>query len=1039
MRSLTRVQSCATLLLLIYAASASAATYVVRPDGTGDFPTIQAAIDAVSAGDTIELTDGTFTGSGNRDISVSKTLTLRAQNGPGGSCIIDCEGSSSDPHFGFEIGDDASGTYFEGITIQNAWILGDGAAVNAYETIFEVEGCIFWNNFAEYNGGAIYGVTGSELYATDCLFSGNRTNQYGTGGAISIDDVSYAELNGCTFNANWGDLGGTLYFAGASAGYLSRCTIDSSDGPMSNAAIYSVTYSQVEAENMIIAFGTDKSVRCATNGSIDLYCCDVYGNEGGDWIGCIADQYGTNGNISVDPHYCWPYGAPFGLAENSPCAEENNEICGQIGAWGIECGPAVFEVRADGAGEYPTIQGAIDAAESGSIIELADGTYTGDGNRDLDCRGKTLTIRSQSGNASSCVIDCGGGPGDPHRGFDFHQGEGPECVVENLRVTGGYVEGYTPEGWGGGFRCSNYASPTFRSCQFRENEAVYGGGGYCDTMCTVTVEDCLFLGNQAVSIGGGMRCAHTNMDLAQTAFQANTALIGAGLYLDHATASVVGCNFSSNIASGFEGGGVVVGYSDEMTTFEGCEFVSNVARYGAGLYGLNTPLSLNDCTFHQNTAVGGDPSAGGAVTFNGNAETLNASGCTFTFNQAETGGAIDASTVSLILTDCHFSNNTASTPGIYRRGGGIYARDVHASMSFCTFEANESDFGGGIYLSGPDGTQIEDCVFSGNVTAHGSAATIIYEYSSSLFRRCTFSDNHGDGDGGALTFAYAPSVVEECRFEYNSGQKGGAIYSTGASCGISTSTFVGCTADSGGTVHLYTAAINMADCTIAGSHATSGGAVEIVGTPAGDYEIENTIIAFGTSGGAIHCAHASLAPTLTCCDLYDNTGGDWTGYIAGQYGTNGNISEDPLFCGSENPEEPYTLDADSPCAAENNPACGRIGAWPVGCGTVEGIGDGTPAGDALYLSPARPNPTAGAVGLSYVTPTSDPLTQPNLGVYDAAGRLVRRPVSRGRAPGRYDVVWDGRDFAGRPVNGGIYYIRLEVGGERFTRSVTIIR
>ncbi len=95
MRSLTRVQSCATLLLLIYAASASAATYVVRPDGTGDFPTIQAAIDAVSAGDTIELTDGTFTGSGNRDISVSKTLTLRAQNGPGGSCIIDCEGSSS--------------------------------------------------------------------------------------------------------------------------------------------------------------------------------------------------------------------------------------------------------------------------------------------------------------------------------------------------------------------------------------------------------------------------------------------------------------------------------------------------------------------------------------------------------------------------------------------------------------------------------------------------------------------------------------------------------------------------------------------------------------------------------------------------------------------------------------------------------------------------------------------------------------------------------------------------------------------------------
>lgn len=42
--------------------------YVVSPDGTGAFPTIQEAIDAIPQGSVIELTDGIFTGDGNRDL-----------------------------------------------------------------------------------------------------------------------------------------------------------------------------------------------------------------------------------------------------------------------------------------------------------------------------------------------------------------------------------------------------------------------------------------------------------------------------------------------------------------------------------------------------------------------------------------------------------------------------------------------------------------------------------------------------------------------------------------------------------------------------------------------------------------------------------------------------------------------------------------------------------------------------------------------------------------------------------------------------------
>ena len=53
--------------------------------------------------------------------------------------------------------------------------------------------------------------------------------------------------------------------------------------------------------------------------------------------------------------------------------------------------------------------------------------------------------------------------------------------------------------------------------------------------------------------------------------------------------------------------------------------------------------------------------------------------------------------------------------------------------------------------------------------------------------------------------------------------------------------------------------------------------------------------------------------------------------MAGQLGTNGNVSSDPLFCGTSD----YRLNSASPCVTPQLPTeCGdRIGAMGVGCGT----------------------------------------------------------------------------------------------------------
>lgn len=151
--------------------------------------------------------------------------------------------------------------------------------------------------------------------------------------------------------------------------------------------------------------------------------------------------------------------------------------------------------------EYATIQDAIDAAADHVEIVLADGVYSGPGNYDLDFEGKLITLRSESGDPTTCILDLAGAPGQERRALTLDQGEGPEFVIEGLTIRGGYVQD------GGGAILLEGASPTIRNVVFEQNEAGKGGAIRCVAASPI-VEGCTFHANaadtgQVIYLSGG--------------------------------------------------------------------------------------------------------------------------------------------------------------------------------------------------------------------------------------------------------------------------------------------------------------------------------------------------------------------------------------------------------------------------------------------------------------------------------------------------------------------------------------------------------
>jgi len=318
----------------------------------------------------------------------------------------------------------------------------------------------------------------------------------------------------------------------------------------------------------------------------------------------------------------------------------------------MPAGATVLVVHPDGTGDYPTIQAAIDAATTGDIVELSDGTFAGDGNRDLDFMGKAITVRSASGDPATCILNCGGSATEPHRGFHFHNGETALSEVTGLTITGGYTE---EEPGGGAILCEGPAAPTLRSCVFRENR---DGALVCLTDAGATLVDCVLRENFG-RYHGAIRTEFATLSMTRCQLIENeTDGTGGALHNYATTATLSECVFKGNTADGSGAVELIVSADCSVTD---CLFEDNSAENIGALYVFFSIASVERCTFAGNTAT-----YQGAAFATGKSAHATLTNCTF-WNNAAPWGSLLLSDGGTVMANCIITANPVG-PSMYIDG-----------------------------------------------------------------------------------------------------------------------------------------------------------------------------------------------------------------------------------------------------------------------------------------------------------------------------------------------------------------------------------
>ncbi|MEC9106827.1 MAG: fibronectin type III domain-containing protein, partial [Candidatus Neomarinimicrobiota bacterium] len=175
------------------------------------FSTIQDAYNAAAAGDTIKLKHGTYTGTGNRNITIAKNIVIMSGTGTQGGADSTSLDLQNNNYRHFTIGNSTTldtGVVFIGLTFKNSNYSTNGGSIYVYNSSPRFKNCVFENNRSYLgHGGALWiKDTNDDTYSTSPVFQNctfNNNSAKNSGGAICIEGYEGdLVFRSCTFTEN---------------------------------------------------------------------------------------------------------------------------------------------------------------------------------------------------------------------------------------------------------------------------------------------------------------------------------------------------------------------------------------------------------------------------------------------------------------------------------------------------------------------------------------------------------------------------------------------------------------------------------------------------------------------------------------------------------------------------------------------------------------------------------------------------------------------------------------------------------------------
>lgn len=970
-----------TFVLALPDASAWAGAVIHVP---GDYPTIQAGINAAATGDTVLVASGTYTGPGNRDINFGNRNIVLMSAGGASLTTIDCQGvargialhgnvnhtavvdgftithgsaslgagisvqSHNSPTIkncvivensagaaggGVFVSEDSSPTFIDCTIEKNEALLGGGIGVGE-DFQYDVE--------AELQPSLVYGHNDGVSTFTNCTISGNQAFQ---GGGLFVYYNGSPIIDHSTISGNLATFGGGLMIVFSSDIDITSCTIAANHALAKGGGMYVAASVQPPVTRTTVwsncADAPGDQIYVAFWASVSFACSDV-DNSGVEGSGTALYDGNT---IHADPLFCGEFactsapttGGDYTLDDDSPALAAHSPCEQLIGSQPQGCTGRSLGVG-DG-GQFAKIQDAIDRAVSGvgDTVLVADDTWSGPRNTELDFGGKNIVLKSHGG-AEQAIID----GGNSVRGIVFQNGESDEAVVEGFTFTRGAAGvpgsavlvngGSSPvirdciikqnDGEASAVRVES-GDPVFKSCTIEENTVTTMSGVLEFVGGNPTLEECIVRNNETPN---AVRVA-TPMMITTTQVTGNG---GCGVYLEPA-ASLAGVQM------------VVDPSPPENERAWSVIENSDISRNADRGVVVNAASAVFDGVIFRENGAGGVVVTGlGASPF-------------------ATGTGSEPASTTAVPTSNQFVN--------------------------CEFSGHSTDRGAGFYF---------DCT---NEPEGPYTVT---------FTNCRITGNHATFEGGGVaicgraTNADITPVFNNCTIAANSAQDGGGVYMGVTQVGIGRLA----RAD-------FSRTILWGNCSTV--------------SPQGEaFVLANNQFEIGCSHSDVN----EIAGTGVIHATQTTTGiPDFCDYPSSYYSNN--CQADATIEGD------FFLAPNSPAAPANHP-CGpnQIGAFPVGNCSPTAIFDEPVRTLHTSMQAPSPNPFNPVTSVEFTLETG---LYVSLKIYDVNGRLARTLVDRPMAQGQHRIEWDGRDQGGNPAASGVYFLHFEAGQTRQTHKMVLLK